>query len=183
MLMRDGSINLWKRKCSDSVGRWRWLVVLSQASLWMLDVLRCLLCLFLKSLTFSDHEEVFCLLPTRMESLHVNSIRDLTLSYSYSLQMPVVELWLGLPLIVQCSCGSSSSFSILSLSQELTSRKWPQKTQKLYLARYTHPLTPWHSRSAMCEYNGGTSFQPCGDFKDFIYCVILNATCPLMSKL
>lgn len=62
MLIRDRSINLWKRKCSDSVGRWRWLVLLCQASRWLLDVLRCLLCLFLKSLTFSDHQEVFRLL-------------------------------------------------------------------------------------------------------------------------
>lgn len=37
-------------------------------------------------------------------------------------------------------------------SQALTSRKWTQKAQKLYLARYTHPLTLWHSHSAMCEY-------------------------------
>lgn len=43
--------------------------------------------------------------------------------------------------------------------QALTSRKWTQKAQKLYLARYTHPLTLWHSHSAMCEYNVCLPFQ------------------------
>lgn len=183
MLMRDRSINLWKRKCSDSVGRWRWLVLLSQASRWMLDILRCLLCLFLKSLTFSDHEEVFCLLPTRMESLHVNSFGTYHCHTAIHYRCRSLNCDLDCLLLCSVIVVQVLLFLFYHSSQELTSRKWPQKTQKLYLARYTHPLTPWHSRSAMCEYNVGTSFQPCSDFKDFIYCVILNATCPLMSKL
>lgn len=52
--------------------------------------------------------------------------------------------------------------------QALTSRKWTPKAQKLYLARYTHPLTLWHSHSAMCEYNVCIPFQ-----HHKIYCYFL----------
>lgn len=78
------------------------------------DVWRRFLCLFLKSTTVFDHEGGFCLIPTRLEPLHVNIFQNLTVLRSYSLQISVIELWRRSLLTVQCNCGSSSSFSMLS---------------------------------------------------------------------
>lgn len=72
-------------------------------------------CLFLKSLTFSDHEGF--LLPVSQQN-GITSCRQLwnpTLLYIYSLQMQAIELGLAVPLTVQSNCGSHSSFSVLSL--------------------------------------------------------------------
>lgn len=53
--------------------------------------------------------------------------------------------------------------------QASTSRRPTQKTQKLYSARYTHPLTLWLSHSAMCKYSVRTFSTLTFDLIDLIY--------------
>lgn len=55
--------------------------------------------------------------------------------------------------------------------QLLTSpQPWTQRIKKLYLPRYTHPLTLWHSHSAMCEYNACLLFLTNTGFYYFLCC-------------
>lgn len=143
ILSRSRSVNLWKRKPVGSSGDFSFVVIVS----------RCLRACSWKAWPSATTKGFL----TVNQQNGITSCRRLQKLTIYSPQMSLND-GLHCLLLFSLIVVHILLFLFYHSTQELTSRKWPQKTQKLHLARSTHPLTLWHSPSAMCEYNVGTLF-------------------------